>query len=117
MDTEIISEPIPMSELAAMASPEFFNAVKAVVDIEREVMAVGGELHADQEVLLLDQGSAQNDLWGINLYPGKTGGEFIEYDSMINLRPSFGNRSRGIDDPETRRRVADVVHRLVKADE
>ena len=61
----------------------------------------------------LADGSAQHDLWGINLYPGLPDEDWIEFDSMINLRPSFGNRSRGIDDPDTRRRVTDLIRRLV----
>lgn len=103
-----------MGDLAEMAAPEFLDMVKAVVDVEKRLMAIGGELHADEEVLLLDGGSALKELWGINLYPGKTGDEFVEFDSMINLRPSHGNRSRGIDDPEVRQKVVDVVRELVR---
>ena len=97
-----------------MASPEFFDMVKAVVDVEKGVMAIGGELHADEEVLLLDAGSQQRNLWGINLYPGRAEDEFIEFDSMINVRPSHGNPSRGVDDPAVKEKVAAVVRRLVR---
>ena len=69
--------------------------VKAVVDLGRGIMALGGELASDEEAMLLDDGSSQSDLWGINLYPGAGEGDWIEYDSMINVRPSHGNRSRG----------------------
>jgi len=103
-----------MSDLAEMAGPQFLDFVKAVVDVEKRVMAIGGELHADEEALLLERGSKQRNLWGINLYPGKTGDEFIEFDSMINLRPSHGNRSRGIDEPATGEKVAAVVRELVR---
>ncbi len=103
-----------MSDLAAMTMPGFFDMVKAVVDVERKVMAVGGELHADEEALLLERGSSQRNLWGINLYPGRAGDEFIEFDSMINLRPSGGNRSRGVDDPRTRENIAAIVRELVR---
>ena len=109
-----MSEPISTGDLAKMAAAQFVDLVKAVVDVERRLLAIGGELNADEEAALLDAGSAQNDLWGINLYPGKTGDEFIEFDSMINLRPSCGNRSRGIDDPEIRQKVVDVVRELVR---
>ncbi len=77
-------------------------------------MAIGGELHADEEALLLDQGSMQQNLRGLNLYPAKAGDDFVEFDSVINLRPSHGNRSRGVDDAETRRKVAAVVRELVR---
>lgn len=103
-----------MSDLMAMASPQFFDMVKAVVDVEKMVMAIGGELHADEEALLLERGSKQRDLWGINLYPAEASDEFIEFDSVINLRPSQGNRSRGIDDPATGEKVVAVVRELVR---
>ena len=78
----------------------FARLVKAVVDIEKEIMIVDAELHADEELMLLDHGSEQKNLWGINLYPDRIGNDnWIEFDSMINLRPSWGNKSRGVDDP------------------
>ena len=88
--------------------------MKAVVDIRREVMLLDADLHADQEAELLADGSSQTDLWGINLYPAKPGDEWLEFDSMFNLRPSFGNRSRGVDDALTRDRIQTLVDRMVK---
>ena len=88
--------------------------VKAVVDVKRSIMLLDADLHADQEAELLSEGAGQRDLWGINLYPGLPDDEWLEFDSMINLRPSFGNRSRGVDDPATRATIADLVTRLVR---
>lgn len=96
-----------------MAQARFGDMVKAVVDVARGVMAVSGELHADEEALLLEDGSRQNDLWGINLYPGELGPDWIEFDSMINVRPSQNNRSRGVDDEVTRTTIRRIVDRLV----
>lgn len=93
----------------------FGDLVKAVVDIDRRIMALDAELHADQEAVLLDQGSSQKSLWGINLYPELFGTtDFIEFDSMINLRPSQGNMSRGVDDLEVQQRICDIVKDMVK---
>lgn len=88
--------------------------VKGVVDLQRRVMLLDADLHADQEAELLAEGSAQRDLWGINLYPDVDGSDWLEFDSMINLRPSFGNRSRGVDDPATRDAVTALVNALVR---
>jgi hypothetical protein len=110
---EIITEAIDLARLREMAGRRFGEMVKVVVDIERGIMAVDAELHADEEEALLERGSAQANLWGINLYPDVVGEDWIEFDSMINLRPSQGNRSRGVDDPDIRRRIVDVVSRLV----
>ncbi len=86
----------------------------AVVDVDRGVMAAGGELHADEEAALLDDGSRQAALWGINLYAADHGRlDWIEFDSMINVRPSAGNRTRSVEDPAMRDRIVVIVERLV----
>ena len=66
-----------------------------------------------EEQLLLAQGSQQANLWGINLYPDLGEDHWVEFDSMINLRPAQGNLSRGVDSPEVQRRVREIVGRLV----
>lgn len=104
---------ISLEELRRLAAARFGDMVKAVVDIERRIMIVDADLHADQEAEFLAEGSRQEDLWGINLYPDLPASDWLEFDSMINLRPSFGNRSRGVDDPATRERIVDLVRLLV----
>jgi len=108
------ANPISLDELRELAERRFGDMVKAVIDLRRSLMLVDAEMHADQEAELLAGGSAQENLWGINLYPDLPEADWIEFDSMINLRPSFGNRSRGVDDPETRARVEALVGRLVR---
>lgn len=110
----IIEEPISIPELKIIAEERFGDMVKAVVDLENKIMAIGGELHADEEAALLERDSKQENLWGINLYPDKPLAEIIEYDSMINLRPRQGNRTRGVEDAEIRQRIKDLVDLLVK---
>lgn len=111
---KIITGSITVEELRQMAAAMFGNSVKAVVDIEREIVALDAELHSDLEALLLQDGSKQGNLWGINFYPELEGADFIEFDSMINMRPSQGNRSRGVDDEQMRRKISDVVAKRVK---
>jgi len=106
--------PIDMSELRELAQSRFGDMVKGVVDLRRGVVLLDADMHADQEAELLAEGAAQEDLWGINLYPDVSGAEWLEFDSMINLRPSFGNRSRGVDDPATREAITALVVRLVR---
>ncbi len=113
-DIKIIKEPITRAELKKMAQERFGDLIKAAVDIKQEIMAVGGELHIDEEVLLIERnGSKQEDVWGINIYPDETGDAFVEFDSMINLKPMHGNRSRGVDNPDIREKVIAVVNRFV----
>ena len=87
--------------------------IKAAVDVGREVVAIGGELHSDEEGLLLEDGSAQSDVWGVNLYPATEGDDWVEFDSMINIRPSQGNRSRSVDNDAVRERIRAVLGRWI----
>lgn len=104
---------ISKKELKEMSEKMFGNLVKAVVDTELNIMAVDAELHSDEEALLIEKESEQKNLWGINLYPELSGNDWIEFDSMINLRPSVGNRSRGVDDEKIRRKIVSIVDKLV----
>lgn len=114
MAVRILKDPIKRLELLEIAREEFGDIVKAVVDVEQEVMTVGGELHADGEVELMEKENSQREhTWGINLYPKKTESDWIEFDSMINLKPSFGNRSRDVEDRGTREKIRTVVGKLI----
>jgi hypothetical protein len=114
MTIEIIRRAIPRARLSALAAAQFGDMVKAVVDVERGVMAIGGELHSDEEAALIDDASAQEHLWGINLYPAEAEDAWIEFDSMINVRPSQGNRSRNVEDSVLRDRIRQIVTGLVE---
>ena len=111
---KIITESLTLNELNQMAANMFGNLVKAVVDVDRAIVAVDAELHSDLEALLLENGSKQKNLWGINFYPEMSGDDFIEFDSMINMRPSQGNRSRGVDDETIRKKILDIVAKRIK---
>jgi len=113
MIIKIVKEPISKEELQKIAENQFGDLIKAVVDVEKEIMAISGELHADEEALLLQQGSNQENLWGINLHLNKSDNEFIEFDSMINVRPSQNNRSRGVESLEIQRKIRDIVSKLI----
>ncbi len=111
---KIIKDAFTRDELHAAAKALFGNMVKAVVDIDREIIAVDAELHSDLEALLLEDGSNQKNLWGINLYPEIPGDDFVEFDAMINLKPSQGNRSRGVEDVKIQKEIMAVVEKRVK---
>lgn len=114
MNIRIVTATVGIDEVDKMAKQQFGNLIKATVDLKKQIMALGGDLHADEEQLLLEKDSDQNDLWGINLYPANFGqANFIEFDSMINLRPSQGNMSRGVDDPAVQDQIRKVVLKLV----
>jgi len=111
---KIITGGITVAELKTMASGLFGNFVKGVVDVERSILALDAELHADLEAFLIQQGSKQTALWGINLYPELEGDDFLEFDSMINIKPSQGNRSRSVNDPAIREEITRIVNKAVK---
>lgn len=110
---KLISDKILLREIQTMAKKGFGDLVKAVVDIENETMVIDAEMHADEETLLLQNGSKQENLWGINIYPDNKDEEMIEFDSMINIRPVAGNRTRGVDDPVIREKIINIVNKLI----
>jgi hypothetical protein len=111
---KIITQPLSVDELKQMAKEKFGNLVKAVVDVEKKIMAVDAELHADAEALLVENGSRQPDLWGINIYPDLNREDWIEFDSMINLKPGQGNKSRDVENEATKRVICVIVDGLIK---
>ena len=113
----ICRERIPESELSRLVRLFFQDMVKYVVDVRRSIVAIGGELHADAEELLLREGSHQDDLWGANYYPGLGPERCIEYTALINIRPARGNRSMRIEDPAIRDRVREITCALIGSGE
>ena len=112
---KLIDTKISVAELTEMSKKMHEELVKAVVDIQKEIMVVDAELHSDQECFLLEQESEQKNLWGINLYPKKFGREgWVEFDSMINIRPVDDNRSRGVENPKIQEKIVKIVNKLVK---
>ena len=109
----IVKEPIPLVTLKNIANENGSELVKAVVDIKLQILAVGGYMHADEERLLLEEGSIQDDLWGINIYPDKEKKEWIEFDSMINIRSRQNNRSRRVEDPAIQKKITEIADLLI----
>lgn len=112
-DIVFVESRLDAAELRRLVAAHFEDMVKYVVDVERGVAAVGGELHADEEALLLEHGSRQADLWGANYYPGRGEDACIEYTSLINIRPAQGNRSMVVEDEALRARVRDLTFQLI----
>ena len=111
---KIVKDKIKIVELKEMSEKMFGNLVKAMVDIEKSFMAVDAPMHADLlEYLMEQENSEPINLWGINIYPEKVGDDFIEFDSMMNIKPAFGNRTRGVDDENIRKKITEIVNKLI----
>ena len=110
---QILQTAITRAELAALAENTFGDMIKCVADVKQGLLAIDAELHADLERLLLENGSAGEDLWGFNLYPDEEGEDFIEYDSLINIRSWQGNPSRGISNPEIKEAIEKIVSQFI----
>ncbi|MBT6842820.1 MAG: hypothetical protein HOA17_03360 [Candidatus Melainabacteria bacterium] len=110
----IIQDDISLADIQTLALGAYEDMVKGVVDINKAVIALGPELHVDAEQVLLSQGSKQADLWGFNIYPDEDKSDWIEYDSMINIRPNQGNRSRYVEDESIRKRILEIMESKIK---
>ena len=107
---QVIQKQISTNDLQNMADKMFGNLVKAVVDVELNILIVDAELHADMEQFLINEGSKQSNLWGINLHPDLWGtNKFIEFDSMINLKPNQENYSRDVKHPDIRKKITEII--------
>ena len=115
METRIVKDNIARNELKVLAHEQYGDIIKAVVDVSQEILGVGGELHIDIQSFLVEKENSQGqDTWGINLYLEKTGDDFIEFDSMINLKPLSGNKTRGIESLEIQNKIREIINKLVK---
>ena len=112
---QILQQAISMAKLKELAHNTFGDMIKCVADVKRGLLAVDADLHADLEHLLLEDGSAQEDLWGFNLWVEEEGEEFIEFDSLINIRSWQGNPSRGVENPEVQKVIKSIVDKFITA--
>lgn len=112
-DVLLLAEPVEPVDLRRLVETTFGDMVKLVVDVERQLVALGGQLHADAEQVLLENGSRQASLWGANYLPGRSSEECIEFTSLINIRPGQGNRSMEVQDEELRAKMRELIFRLV----
>ena len=113
MEIKIIKEKISLAEVQKVALENYGDMVKAVVDIKKGIFALGGDLHADAEAVLLQAGSEQPDLWGINIYPSEPQEERIIFSSLINISPKRQNRSMIIEIPEVKRKIKEIIDSLI----
>ena len=109
----ILERPISRAELKEYAANTFGDMIKCVADVEKGLLAIDADLHADLERILLENGSEQASLWGFNLYPDEKEDDFIEYDSLINIRSWQGNPSRDVLDKDVRERLASIVSKFI----
>ncbi len=113
MEIRIIEEPIKREELIEFVKRQYGEMTKAVVDVGTGRVALGGELHMDAAAKLEDGGSAWSNLWGINLYPEGDKEFRLEFDSMVNIKPAQGNRSRNVEDSAVREKIEIIVRKLI----
>jgi hypothetical protein len=110
---KMIRDSVSLTELKESAKNGFGSMVKAVVDIERNLLVIDGQMHADEEQMLLNDGSKQKNLWGINIYPDLPAADRIEFDSMINIRPSLGNISRSVENTAIQDKIRSIVKGII----
>ena len=110
---QILQQPISRAKLRTLAQNTFGDMIKCVADIRLDLLALDADLHADLEQMLLKNGSAQENLWGFNLWVEEVGEDFIEYDSLINIRSWQGNPSRDVLDPEVREKIRQIVEQFI----
>lgn len=107
----IIRERATPEQIEQMAETYVGLMIKLAVDVEQEILAGGGELHADCEQTLLENGSLQENVWGADWYPEV---RRVGFESLINIRPRQQNRSMEIKDPVLREKIEIIVRNLLE---
>ncbi|MFH0739565.1 MAG: DUF5674 family protein [bacterium] len=113
MEIKIVKDNISLGELRLMAQEGFGDFVKGVCDLEKEILALGGELHGDGYELLIENGSSGGDIWGFNIFPDLPKERCLEFTSLINIRPNLGNRSMEIQSEEIRQKIAQIINKII----
>ena len=114
MDIRIITDTITKEEMAEIAKEFYENMVKGVIDVENEIIALGGEYHMDANMILIEHGSQQNNVWGFNIYLDRDGDDWLEYVSLINIRPAVGNRSMFIENEKLCQKIKKIISKKIK---
>jgi hypothetical protein len=114
MEIKIVEDKINLEDLKRLAQTFYVSMIKGVVDIEKNIVAFGGEYHMDANVLLIENGSKQKDIWGFNLYFDKPRENWIEYTSLVNIRPAVNNLDMEVQDEEIKERMREIINSKIK---
>ena len=113
MEIQIVRDTIPIANLTPIAAAWYVDMIKGVIDVEQEILALGGEYHMDANTVLTENGSKQSDVWGFNIHLNKPREEWIECLSLINIRPAQGNRGMHVEDAALRERMSTIINRKI----
>lgn len=113
MNIKIVTDKITKAEALEIGKEFYDDMVKGVVDLRKEIVALGGEYHIDANEVLIRSGSRQDNLWGFNLYPNRSDADWIEYKSLINIRPKLGNRSLLVEDEGLRLCMRNIIENKI----
>lgn len=111
---EILTSPVSKEYIRTLAQNIYGDMIKAVADIDNNLLAVDAELHSDLEGLMIRNGSKQENLWGFNIYPEAEGEDYLEFDSLINIRPRQNNRSREVEDSTVREQIRKIINQIIQ---
>lgn len=114
MEIKIVTETISQAELTELARGWYVDMLKGVVDVEREILALGGEYHMDANVCLIENGSRQNSVWGFNIHLNRPRADWIEFTSLINIRPAQNNRDMLIEDGKLREKIRTIINKKIQ---
>ncbi|MEK7539377.1 MAG: DUF5674 family protein [Patescibacteria group bacterium] len=113
MNIEILDHKINLLEVKKLAGFWYETMIKGTVDVELGRVALGGDYHIESSEILTNSGSKFKDVWGFNIRFEENKDGVLEFDSMVNIKPNFDNRSRGINDQKVVKKATDIIHRFI----
>ncbi|MBI3305846.1 hypothetical protein HYZ82_01780 [Candidatus Nomurabacteria bacterium] len=113
MKIQILDRKISIGEIKKLADFWYGTMIKGTVDIELRKVALGGDYHIESSEMLTSSGSKFEDVWGFNIRFEEKPEGVLEFDSMVNIKPNFGNRSRSINSEEIMKKATEIIYQFV----
>ena len=110
---KILDHKIDVEEVKKLADLWYGTMIKGAVDIEIGRVALGGDYHIEDSELLTSTGSKFEDIWGFNIRFEENPDGVLEFDSMVNIKPNLGNRSRNISNDEIIKKATEIIYKFI----
>ncbi len=114
MSIQILEKPVSMDYVRELAVEWYGTMIKGTVDIAKNKVAIGGKYHVESCELLVEGGGDHTNVWGFNIRFEEDQNGILEFDSLVNIKPSLGNKSRSVENPEIIKKATEIIHSWIQ---
>lgn len=114
MSLHLLEKPVSMNDVRVFAQEDYGTMIKGTVDIVENKVAIGGDYHMETCELLVEHGSSHQNIWGFNIRFEENQAGILEFDSLVNIKPALGNKSRSVENPEVIEKATEIIHSWIE---